>query len=94
MVPVTDLLLEGVRLMLIGMGIVYAFLLLLVAILRLLSQATQRWAPTPPPAPVALSGAGPAPDPSRAGVNTGLPGELLAVIAAAVSRYRQDHPPQ
>lgn len=90
MVPVTDLLLEGVRLMLIGMGIVYAFLLLLVAILRLLSQAIQRWAPEPPPATAA--GAGPALDRSRAGVNTELPGELLAVIAAAVSRYRQDHP--
>jgi oxaloacetate decarboxylase gamma subunit len=94
MVPVTDLLLEGVRLMLIGMGIVFVFLLLLVGLLRALSQAVQRWAPATPPAPLAVTGAGPAPDPSRAGVNTGLPGELLAVIAAAVSRYRQDHPPQ
>lgn len=88
--PVSTMLLEGVRLMVIGMGIVYAFLLLLVGILRLLSQAIQRWAPEPPPAPA--TGAGPGR--SGAGVNAEIPGELLAVIAAAVSRYRQDHPPQ
>lgn len=87
--PVSTMLLEGVRLMVIGMGIVYAFLLLLVGILRLLSQAIQRWAPEPPPAPA--TGAGPGR--SGAGVNAEIPGELLAVIAAAVSRYRRDHPP-
>ena len=82
--PVSAMLLEGVRLMVIGMGIVYVFLLLLVGILRLLSQAIQRWAPEPPPAPASTTGAG---------VNAEIPGELLAVIAAAVSRYRRDHPP-
>ena len=87
--PVSTMLLEGVRLMVIGMGIVYAFLLLLVGILRLLSQAIQRWAPEPPPA--TATGAGPGR--SGAGVNAEIPGELLAVIAAAVSRYRRDHPP-
>lgn len=87
--PVSAMLLEGVRLMVIGMGIVYVFLLLLVGILRLLSQAIQRWAPEPPPAPA--TGAGPGR--SGAGVNAEIPGELLAVIAAAVSRYRRDHPP-
>lgn len=89
--PVSTMLLEGVRLMVIGMGIVYAFLLLLVGILRLLSQAIQRWAPEPPPA--TATGAGPGPGRSGAGVNAEIPGELLAVIAAAVSRYRRDHPP-
>ncbi len=88
--PVSTMLLEGVRLMVIGMGIVYAFLLLLVGILRLLSQAIQRWAPEPPPAPASTTGAGPGR--SGAGVNAEIPGELLAVIAAAVSRYRRDHP--
>ena len=90
--PVSTMLLEGVRLMVIGMGIVYAFLLLLVGILRLLSQAIQRWAPEPP-APASTTGAGPGPGRSGAGVNAEIPGELLAVIAAAVSRYRRDHPP-
>lgn len=89
--PVSTMLLEGVRLMVIGMGIVYAFLLLLVGILRLLSQAIQRWAPEPPPA--TATGAGPGPGRSGAGVNAEIPGELLAVIAAAVSRYRRDHLP-
>ena len=91
--PVSTMLLEGVRLMVIGMGIVYAFLLLLVGILRLLSQAIQRWAPEPPPAPASTTGAGPGPGRSGAGVTAEIPGELLAVIAAAVSRYRRDHPP-
>ena len=90
--PVSAMLLEGVRLMVIGMGIVYLFLLLLVGILRLLSQAIQRWAPEPP-APASTIGAGPGPGRSGAGVNAEIPGELLAVIAAAVSRYRRDHPP-
>ncbi|NCA89237.1 MAG: sodium pump decarboxylase subunit gamma [Gammaproteobacteria bacterium] len=91
--PVSDMLLEGVRLMVIGMGIVFTFLLLLVAVLRLLSQAIQRWAPEPPPAPAAATGAGPGLVQAQDGVKAELTGELLAVIAAAVSRYRRDHPP-
>lgn len=43
--PLSDMLLEGVRLMVIGMGIVYAFLLLLVGVLRVLSLGVRRWAP-------------------------------------------------
>lgn len=91
--PVSAMLLEGVRLMVIGMGSVFTFLILLVAALRLLSQAILRWAPEPPPAPAAATGTGPAPKRAGAGVNAQFPGELLAVIAAAVSHYRRDHPP-
>ena len=83
--PVTDLLLEGLRLMVIGMGIVFAFLLLLVGVLRLMSGAVLRFAPESP----ALSG-------SAAAIAHGRPAdavddpELIAVISAAIARYRSD----
>jgi oxaloacetate decarboxylase gamma subunit len=94
--PLSDMLLEGVWLMVIGMGIVYAFLLLLVGVLRVLSLGVQRWAPqalAPPPSQApAVTGPGPALPRSQAAAPPTLPGEILAVIAAAVSRYRHDHP--
>jgi oxaloacetate decarboxylase gamma subunit len=82
--PVTDMLFEGLRLMVIGMGIVFAFLLLLVAILRLMSEVASRLLPETPveaqSAPTVNVGhAGPEQD-----------GELLAVISAAIARYRKD----
>jgi oxaloacetate decarboxylase gamma subunit len=82
--PVTELLLDGLRLMLIGMGIVFAFLLLLVAVLRVMSGFAKRVGPEPPAAE-ALS----------PGIGRGYPvqpdqGELPAVIAAAIARYRSD----
>ena len=80
--PVTELLLEGLRLMLMGMGIVFAFLMMLVAALRLMSRFARRFSP----GPHAVSAAVGAP----AGEGAGGPdqGELLAVISAAIARYR------
>lgn len=81
--PVTELLLEGLRLMAIGMGIVFAFLLLLVAVLRFMSSAVARFVPELP----ALSG-------TTAGVARAAGAaedqELIAVISAAIARYRAD----
>lgn len=77
----TDLVLQGVELMLLGMGIVFGFLTLLVFTLRGMSmladwldagQLSQAAATTPAPADI--------PDDR----------ELIAVIAAAVARYRSD----
>jgi oxaloacetate decarboxylase gamma subunit len=73
----TALLFESLRLMLIGMGIVFCFLLLLVGILRLVSWAALRLAPLPqtePAIPAATAGAADGPP--------------IAVIAAAIARYR------
>jgi oxaloacetate decarboxylase gamma subunit len=83
--PVTEMLLEGLRLMLIGMGIVFAFLLTLVAVLRLMSRFVKRFAPEPhAAAPVGpLTPPGPAEPLGQ--------GELVAVLAAAVCRYRKEH---
>lgn len=78
--PVTELLLDGLRLMAIGMGIVFLFLLLLIGILRLLSGAVSRFAPEPPATIAHPPLAGEIQDPER-----------IAVIAAAIARYRADH---
>lgn len=67
--------------MVIGMGIVYAFLLLLVGVLRLMSALILRLAPEDA---LPLATAQPH-DPSAA------PDDLIAVIAAAVMRYRRQH---
>jgi oxaloacetate decarboxylase gamma subunit len=77
---VGGLMIEGLRLMVIGMGIVFAFLLVLVVSLRLMSVVARRLAPDGPAAssgPVSAPAAD-VPDPA-----------LVAVIAAAVHRYRR-----
>jgi oxaloacetate decarboxylase gamma subunit len=70
-----DLVVESLRLMGIGMGIVFCFLLLLVAILRLMSWAAGRISPALPEPELILP-----PD-------TGS-GPPIAVITAAIARYR------
>lgn len=78
---VNALLLEGLQLMLIGMGIVLGFLLLLVGVLRLMSGAVLRWAPeeaVPEPLPAGRQLGG---DEQR----------LTAVIGAAIADYRRRH---
>jgi oxaloacetate decarboxylase gamma subunit len=81
--PVSDLLVEGLGLMLIGMGIVFAFLMMLVAVLRLMSGFAGRLSPEPR-AVSAASGA-----PAAEGAGAPDQGELVAVISAAVARYRR-----
>lgn len=73
----TNLLVQGVELMLLGMGIVFGFLTILVFTLRGMSLLADRLDDTPEvladvPQPIDVS------DNSR----------LVAVITAAVSRYR------
>jgi oxaloacetate decarboxylase gamma subunit len=65
-VEVTDLLMDSLRLLVVGMAIVFAFLLLLVGVMRAMSAAVMRLA-------------------GDAGE-----GELIAVITAAVARFRRD----
>lgn len=73
---VTDLLIQGVELMLLGMGIVFSFLTALVFTLRGMSQLAARLDDTPPgtatPEPISVAD-------DR---------QLVAVISAAVARYR------
>jgi oxaloacetate decarboxylase (Na+ extruding) subunit gamma len=79
----TPMLIESLVIMLIGMTIVFSFLLLLVGILRVMSWAALRISP------IAIE---PEPMPSSALVAAGgADAAPLAVIVAAVARYRADH---
>ena len=75
----SDLLIEGVELMLLGMGSVFTFLIILVFITGIMSRLIDRFVPAPVPVakPVRKAPAADAADP-----------ELLAVIGAAVKQHR------
>ncbi len=77
---VTDLLMDGVNLMLLGMGIVFLFLSVLVLALngmsRLAGVLADKYPSESQPAAVPAS----RPEGDR--------GELIAVISAAIRRYR------
>ncbi len=81
--PVSELLMEGVRLMLLGMGIVFTFLIVLVFALygmsRVAAAIERRQGAAPLPA--VTEGAPHLIDPA-------VDGELAAVIGAAIVRYR------
>ena len=79
--------LEGINLMVIGMGAVFTFLTLLVFTTTIMSKLVNKYAP-PAPAPTA--------QPSVAVVSPNQPnqvsdGQLLAVITAAIHRHRSRH---
>lgn len=74
-----ELLLSGVKLMLIGMGIVFLFLALLVWIIGITAKLLQRYELEPEGLPV-RPGAGIEPEPQEA--------EVVAAISAAIHRYR------
>ncbi|RCX24793.1 OadG family protein [Thioalbus denitrificans] len=79
--PVSELLWSGLELMIMGMGVVFILLGLLVFTVHGVSRLIQRFeARQPQPSP----GAGPAPSASTAQGNT----ELMAVISTAVHRFR------
>ena len=71
--------------MAIGMSIVFLFLLLLVGVLTLMSRLIIRYAPAP--APLVAGGE---PLPSGGGGDE-RDEELVAVISAAVAKYRAAH---
>lgn len=73
---VTDLLIQGVELMVLGMGIVFTFLTVLVFTLRGMSLLAERLDDTPPGSAT--------PEP----INISDDRQLVAVISAAVARYR------
>jgi len=77
--PVSELMMAGVQLMLVGMGIVFAFLMVLVVTMTGMSRLA-----------VSLEGEQPA-----AGAAAKTSGEtdeaLVAVISAAIKRYRDTH---
>jgi oxaloacetate decarboxylase gamma subunit len=77
MMPINELLGEGLQLMLLGMGVVFVFLGLLVGVVTLISRIIQKIeARIEQPADAAMS-----PE-----------DELLEVLTTVVQRYRSDHP--
>lgn len=76
---IPELLASGVKLMLIGMGIVFLFLLLLVGVIQQSHRIMKRLEDQ-------SSASGPA---AAADVGGTDDGELVAVIAAAIHRYEQ-----
>ncbi len=76
----TDLILQGVELMLLGMGIVFGFLTLLVFTLRGMSLLADRLDTGEAAGPAAAAAIDVTDDP-----------RLVAVISAAVARHRADH---
>jgi oxaloacetate decarboxylase gamma subunit len=78
----TELLLSGARLMLIGMGIVYLFLALLVWIIGLTARLLHRDEPPEPAHGLALHGLAP-----EATVESD-DAEIVAAIATAIHRYQ------
>lgn len=82
----TELLHEGLALMAMGMGFVFVFLTVLVLSVIVMSKLVGRFQPAPAASPKAQRGA----RPSEANESSD---EVVAVISAAVHRYRQsrDH---
>lgn len=76
----SQLLHEGLALMGLGMGFVFVFLTVLVITTTLMSKVIGRFFPEPAPA---------APAPSRR-APAARDDDLMAVISAAVHRYRRD----
>ena len=75
----TDLLKEGLVLMFVGMGVVFALLVVLVFVIQAVSKVSARFSPaTAPPAP-------PSPPTGRPAVDE----EIISAIGAAVRLYRR-----
>jgi len=82
--PFVDLMLVGLKLMLLGMGIVFSFLIVLVFAVRGMSRLADWLAPEAE----APAFAGMTPEQPVAQVHEE---ELIAVISAAVTRFRSNH---
>lgn len=76
-----QLLMEGLGLMVFGMGFVYVFLTLLVIATALMSRMVMRW--VPPPAKEEGT--------QRLMARAAEDDDIAVVISAAVHRYRQRH---
>ena len=82
----SELLQEGLALMGLGMGFVFVFLTILVISVTLMLKLIDRFQPAPVAAPVGRKSGKP---PASQGQND----EVVAVISAAVHRYRSSRRP-
>jgi oxaloacetate decarboxylase gamma subunit len=77
----TELMSRGIELMLVGMGIVFLFLTMLVVAINIMSSLVQRFFPD---APTPTMGATPI-------VSGGIDKSIIAAITAAVHQHRSKH---
>ena len=76
-----DLMARGLDLTLMGIGVVYAFLILLVVVTAIMSRLINRFLPdTPPPATATSS--------SLSADSSAVPPHMLAVLQDAVRQHR------
>lgn len=78
---------EGFMLMAVGLGVVFAFLILLVGMVGLMSKLVVRFAPEHPPAVPARASVS-APSPTAAVHHASVDATTLAVIREAVLKHR------
>ncbi|MFZ2724657.1 MAG: OadG family transporter subunit [Methylococcaceae bacterium] len=76
----TELMSKGIELMLLGMGIVYLFLTMLVVVINIMSALVQRFFPEPSQVTVTIPT-----------VATGIDKSTIAAISAAVHAYRHKY---
>ena len=76
----TELMSRGIELMLVGMGIVFLFLTMLVAAINIMSAVVQRFFPDAPALTVATTT-----------VVGGIDKSIIAAITAAVHQHRSKH---
>ena len=84
--PITDMIMSGVKLMFVGMGIVFVFLLVLVFTMKGMSKLAMLFSERQA-GPEALT----YPTAGAVQAEGNVRGDLIAVISAAVSRYRATH---
>lgn len=84
--PIVDLLMSGVNLMAVGMGIVFVFLLTLVFVMKAMSHLAIAISERQGSANTLVHSSS-----AAIGGQDEVRGDLIAVISAAVSRYRAPH---
>lgn len=88
---VTELMYEALALMFIGMGVVFAFLFILVLLVQLMSRLlTVKTAPTAPLPSTPITSP-PITSATQDMAQTVVPAPVVAAISAAVQQYRQEH---
>jgi len=78
----SDLMISGLELAALGMGTVFIFLIALVVATGWMSRIVLAMTPVPVPPPASAA---------SASALAGSDGRLIAVISAAVARFREDH---
>ncbi|HHX34924.1 MAG TPA: oxaloacetate decarboxylase [Gammaproteobacteria bacterium] len=77
-----QLLLEGVELMLFGMGLVFTFLVLLIFCIRIMSSVLERWAPEESHAATAVAA------PAHVGSVQAVDPDTLQAMQIAIKQHR------